>query len=103
MLLVVSVLHVGEISWRGEIISTLVLPPMNRKCGFNVPILRGSFLCILVRVNFMATFTPGEIHSGSGLVIPPLYMYIYSLRAFLTTKGALIDGDWGGSKTDPKI
>jgi len=29
-------------------------------------------------------------------------MYIYSLRAFLTTKGALIDGDWGGSKSYPK-
>jgi len=29
----------------------------------------------------------------AGLVSPPHYMYIYSLRAFLTTKGALIDGD----------
>jgi len=27
-------------------------------------------------------------------------MYIYSLGHFLTTKGALIDGDWGGSKND---
>jgi len=27
----------------------------------------------------------------------PCYMYIYSLGHFLTTKGALIDGDWGGS------
>ena len=26
-------------------------------------------------------------------------MYIYSLGHFLTTKGALIDGDWGGQKT----
>jgi len=25
-------------------------------------------------------------------------LYIYSLGHFLTTKGALIDGDWGGSK-----
>jgi len=29
-------------------------------------------------------------------------MYIYSLGHFLTTKGALIDGDWGGSKNCPK-
>ena len=28
----------------------------------------------------------------------PYTMYIYSLGHFLTTKGALIDGDWGGSK-----
>ena len=30
-------------------------------------------------------------------------LYIYSLGHFLTTKGALIDGDWGGSKTDQKM
>jgi len=31
-----------------------------------------------------------------GIVAMPYYMYIYSLGHFLTTKGALIDGDWGG-------
>jgi len=50
----------------------------------------------------MTTFAPGEIHSGQGWCYHPYYMYIYSLRAFLTTKGALIDGDWGGSKNYPK-
>jgi len=29
-------------------------------------------------------------------------MYIYSLRPFLTTKGALINGKQGGQKTTPK-
>jgi len=36
----------------------------------------------------------------------PYTMYIYSLGHFLTTKGALIDGDWGVSKNDqfsPKV
>jgi len=36
----------------------------------------------------------GGIHSGHGCHT----MYIYSLGHFLTTKGALIDGDWGGQK-----
>ena len=41
---------------------------------------------------------PAFCHGLSGVVDiigwrGPYYMYIYSLRAFLTTKGALIDGD----------
>jgi len=38
----------------------------------------------------------GGIHSSPRAYI----VYIYSLGHFLTTKGALIDGDWGGSKND---
>jgi len=38
----------------------------------------------------------------AGPCYDPYTMYIYSLRHFLTTKGALIDGDWGVSKNDPK-
>jgi len=62
------------------------------KCIFD-HILQPLFLTLFMGVNFMTTFTPRQIHRRSGLVIPPLYMYIYSLRPFLTTKGALIDGD----------
>jgi len=47
-----------------------------------------------------------DIHSGWGTPI----LYIYSLRHFLTTKGALIDGDGyppknpkNDPKNDPKI
>jgi len=50
----------------------------------------------------MTTSAPWQmIHSDTGSG-HPYTMYIYSLGHFLTTKGALIDGDWGGSKNYPK-
>ena len=92
-------LHVGEIT-QGSflIILTLVLPPMKPK------------LCILTIYAFWWFWAfpligaPGDdviYHRWSGT----LYIYIYSLGHFLTTKGALIDGDGYPPKmpkNDPK-
>jgi len=61
-----------------------------------------SFLVHFKLVDFMRTFLSHQMTQWSGLVSPSHTMYIYSLGHFLTTKGALIDGDWGGSKNYPK-
>jgi len=66
------------------------------------PISRGSFLCILSDLDFECIFAPWQMTQWWGMAGHPYTMYIYSLRPFLTTKGALIDGDWGGSKNCPK-
>jgi len=49
--------------------------------------------CIFVHFRVFHLSGPaGEVYNYIG-VVPPYTMYIYSLRHFLTTKGALIDGD----------
>jgi len=92
----------GRFTGEFLIISTLVLPSMNRNMRILVSILKGSFLVHFELTNFMITFSPHQIHSGSGLDNHPSYICIYSLRHFLTTKGALINGKQGGSKNYPK-
>ena len=59
--------------------------------------LRALFLTLFyvhfMMINFMDAFATYQIHSGQGWYHHPYYVYIYSLGHFLTTKGALIDGD----------
>jgi len=54
-------------------------------------------------INFVLTFAPHQMIQWSGLDNHPSYICIYSLRHFLTTKGALINGKQGGAKTCPKL
>jgi len=93
--------HVGEITQVGVfILNILVLPSMNR----NIDVFLGyQFNPILW------SFCGHQFSHGLSIVWwytqwrDPHIMYIYSLGHFLTTKGALIDGDWGGSKNDQKL
>ena len=80
----------GDYTGRSIKTSTLVLPSMNQNsCVLMTPILTPIFDAFYGH------------HFSHGLSarwwytqwLGPYYMYIYSLRAFLTTKGALIDGD----------
>jgi len=112
-------IHVSKVKDVGEIhrseyviVYTLVLPSMNRKnsCG-----LCFNFTCRgdSQESKFLTSRSPPVILSIMGFehfehftnlgpqvmtwyiigVAVPLYICIYSLRHFLTTKGALIDGD----------
>jgi len=70
-------------------------PPMNQiLCTFYGPQFWPHFLIILTGINFAMPIGCGVVYT----VARPCIMYIYSLRPFLTTKGALIDGDQGGQK-----
>jgi len=79
-------LYVGEIiPVRGEFV-TLVLPLWNRNYQFHIRAIFVHFwVCHLLGPQVSMVI----YHRGGW----PHYMYIYSLRHFLTTKGALIDGD----------
>jgi len=82
--------RVGEIHRRGVknefSFSPLWTEILNTK--WRVPIL-----CIYAFWRFRV-FPHIDIHRMAGCNWPPHYMYIYSLGHFLSTKGALIDGDW---------
>ena len=76
-----------------QVLNTLVLPPMNRK----------TLICVFCRfehfwhLHEMGPQVMMSIIIGVGW--PPI-LYIYSLGHFLTTKGALIDGDGYPPKND---
>jgi len=97
-LLVWFVFHVGENTQGSVVLKTLVLPPMNRNPGF-------CCFCHFEHFDVFAKWGP-MVHVMIYIVVGyPYYMYIYSLGHFLTTKGALIDGDGyppKNPKNDPK-
>ena len=68
-------------------------------CVFNGLVFWPLFRGILWAMIFTMTIGYGVVC----IVAWPTILYIYSLGHFLTTKGALIDGDQGGSKNDQKL
>jgi len=111
-------LQSGRFTGEETLMNTLVLPSLNRNsvlmilCYFNFvhfdTLHFGLSICAFCHFEhfwwFALSGAPSEVviyHRGSW----PYTMYIYSLRHFLTTKGALIDGDGyppKNPKNDPK-
>jgi len=97
------VIHVGEIHMERSIF----------QLSFSLlwidfwSILLGQFMWVIF-VHFISTQFYDHFHTTSdttvvGCLIGYPTMYIYSLRHFLTTKGALINGVWGFGLTPPKM
>jgi len=77
----------------GSKLVTLILPSLNRKLCFFYTFCATPFLTLFYGPQFYEHFLRCVRYIGGGSWSRPHTMYIYSLRAFLTTKGALIDGD----------
>ena len=118
----------GRLHRSESVFSTLILPSLNRICSAVIQVFiyscRGDsqgrkfnsrspfyepILSLFNGINFnpiLRVFLISQFCHDPRLHVvyhssPRAHtMYIYSLGHFLTTKGALIDGDWGGSKND---
>jgi len=93
-------LVVGEITQGRFLLNILVLPSLNRNLilHFLMGLILGVIFVHFIWCQFYDYFRVTSDTQWRGPCRGPYTMYIYSLRAFLTTKGALIDGDWGGVK-----
>jgi len=88
----------GRFTGERSILSTLVLPSMKPELS----IFKHHDLTPIFDHFFGASFLPWSIGCGVVYTVARATIcYIYSLGHFLTTKGALIDGDWGGVKNHP--
>jgi len=88
-------LHVGENTQVG-VFNILVLPSMNRNTVLHhliSLILKWGILAHFSNHQFCMHFRVTSDTQWWGACHDPYTMYIYSLGHFLTTKGALIDGD----------
>jgi len=96
-------LYVGEIHRRGDVIFRFSFSPLwtGKSHVFLTSIYHPNF-CAFLRATILWSLSHHVRYHSGGVPNRPHTMYIYSLGHFLTTKGALIDGDWGGSKKGHK-